>query len=307
MTENSELEIAGAPVEPRVAMPLALDPRHHAYREDLADERLLGRVEAPRFVSGTVRQINRPAVALRRRPEPTLGLETEALFGEHVTMFDEADGWAWVQLHRDRYVGYVPATALSPHVTTPTHRVRSPGTFLYNVPDIKSPPMMHLSITSPLTIVEEGERFSRTHDGMFVISRHLTETNRYARDFVDVAESLEGVPYLWGGKTRVGLDCSGLVQLSLNAAGIDAPRDSDLQRKELGAAITVNDKLEGLQRGDLVFWNGHVGIMLDGVMLLHANAHHMATVVETLPEAAGRIERAGLPILAVKRLGLPQS
>ncbi len=280
-----------------------LDPRRHAYRDDVAAETLRGKVEAERFVAGTVRQVMRAAVALRRRPAANAGLETEALFGETITVYDETNGWAWGQLTRDGYVGYLPADALSPDVRPATHKVSAIGTFLYPVPDIKSPPIMHLSITSQLAVAERTDRFYRLTTGGFVVDRHVSERDRYARDFVDIAERLIGTPYLWGGRTRVGIDCSGLVQVSMEAAGLSAPRDTDMQQADLGSEVLVPQSLEGLQRGDLVFWPGHVGIMSDGVMLLHANAHHMSVVIEPLAEAVHRIARTGSEIATIKRLG----
>lgn len=278
-----------------------LDPRRNVYREDLAAEGLRGKVEAPRFVAGAPRQVTRAAVALRRRPVASAGLETEALFGEMVTVYDEANGWAWGQLERDGYVGYLPADALSGKVCAPTHTVSALGTFLYPEPDMKAPPLMHLSITARLAVIEHTGRFYRLATGGCVVDRHVS--NRPARDFVDVAERLISVPYLWGGRTRIGIDCSGLVQLSMEAAGLAAPRDTDMQQAELGTELLVPHSLDGLQRGDLVFWAGHVGIMSDGVMLVHANAHHMAVVVEPLAEAVRRIGRTGAGITAIKRLG----
>lgn len=279
-----------------------LDPRRHAYRSDLAAESLKGKVRAERFVAGERRRVIRPAVPLRRMPSPSAGLDTEALFGETLTLYEEANGWAWVQLESDGYVGYLPADALAATGPEPTHKVRAPGTFVYPAPDIKSPPLMHLSLGARLVVVEEGERMSRLASGGYVIARHIAGIGHRARDFVAVAERMIGVPYLWGGKTRIGLDCSGLVQISLQAAGISAPRDSDMQEKELGDTVLVPKTLEGLERGDLVFWTGHVGIMADGIMLIHANAHHMAVVTETLPEAAERIARSGSEIVAIKRM-----
>lgn len=282
-----------------------LDPRLNAFRPDLADERLRGRVEATRFASGSPGQVVRSTAPLKARPSGMAGLENEVLFGERVRVFDLADGWAWVQLERDGYVGYVPADAISETVIHPTHRVQSVGTFLYPVADIKSPPLMHLSMGSEIAVAHVDSRFAHLQTGGFVIARHIAPIGRHARDFVEVAERFIGVPYLWGGRTRLGVDCSGLIQIALEAAGYRAPRDSDMQQASLGSEILVPADLEGLERGDLVFWKGHAGMMVDSVLLLHANAHHMAVAVEPLSSAIDRIAKTGLTVAAIRRLGSP--
>jgi len=292
---------ASEPPQPKPA----LDPRLHAVRPDLAALSLRGQITAPRYTAGTVRQVTRPAVPLRREPRADLGLDSEALFGELLTVYEDTGGWSWVQLHRDRYVGYIPSAALSAEIMPSTHRVKALGTFVYPAPDIKTPPMMHLSLNAELRVAERGERFARLERGGYVLLRHIAERGTFERDFVDIAERLIDTPYLWGGRTRIGIDCSGLVQISLEAAGRSCPRDSDLQMAAIGGEIAIPENLEGLERGDLVFWKGHVGIMADGVMLVHANAHHMQVVVETLPEAAARIEKLGAPLLAIRRLAEP--
>jgi cell wall-associated NlpC family hydrolase len=284
------------------AAPRPLDPRRHAFRADLAAESLRGQVAAARFTAGTPAQVARPLVPLRKAPVPAAALETEALFGEIVTVYDVAEGWAWVQLARDGYVGYLPADVLSGDIKPLTHKVKSIGTFVYAAPEIKSPPILHLSLGAELSIAETGERFSRLATGGYIFARHTAERGWRDRDFVEVAERLVYTPYLWGGRSRTGLDCSALVQLSLWACGIAAPRDSDMQRDELGENLLIPADLEGLQRGDLVFWPGHVGIMSDAIMLVHANAHHMSVVIEPLPEAAARIKGTGSEIIAIKRL-----
>ncbi len=283
--------------------PLKLDPRRNALRDTLADAALKGRADAPAFAEGRPAQIIRAAVPLRREPVAALPFETEALFGETVRVFDTSDGWAWIQLDLDRYVGYVPANTLADQIVPATHRVKATGTFVYAEPDIKSPPVQHLSLNARLAVTGSTDRFQKLTTGGFVFSRHVAELGWRDRDFVEVAERFLGTPYLWGGRTRIGLDCSALVQVSLLACGLPAPRDTDMQRDELGEGIDIPADLEGLRRGDLIFWPGHVGIMSDGIMMLHANGHHMLVVTEPLPEAAARIKSAtGHDILTIRRL-----
>jgi cell wall-associated NlpC family hydrolase len=158
-------------------------------------------------------------------------------------------------------------------------------------------------MNAALSVAEADDKFCRLEGGGFVVARHVTEKDHFARDFVEIAERFIGTPYLWGGRTHLGIDCSGLVQIALEAAGLPCARDSDMQEAELGTTVLIPETLDGLVRGDLVFWRGHVGVMADGIMLVHANAHHMAVTVETLPEAVERIARAGAKLTAIKRLG----
>jgi hypothetical protein len=279
-----------------------LDPRRNAFRSDLAAKTLERVVKAERYVAGDPAIVVRSSVPLRKSPDPSRGFETEALFGEPLTIFDEAGGWAWVQLARDGYVGYVPADALRRGIAQPTHKIHTLGTFVYGAPDIKSPPLLHLAMNALLTVRAENERFLEIEGGAYVYARHATWIDRHARDFVEIAERFIGTPYLWGGRTHLGLDCSGLVQTSLLAAGFIAPRDTDMQQSELGESVEIREDLEGLARGDLVFWKGHVGIMIDSVLMVHANAHHMQVAIEPLYEASQRIRKASGDIVAVKRL-----
>jgi cell wall-associated NlpC family hydrolase len=280
----------------------SLDPRRNAYRPDLAAEALRGTVQAPRYVAGERRQVVHSAAPVRAAPNALASWTTEALFGELVTVHEERDGWAWVQLERDGYVGYMRSAALTAQVRDPTHRVKALGTSLYPAPDIKASPWLPISMNALLCVAELGPTFTRLADGSFVPTRHIIEIDRFAPDFVAIAERFTGVPYLWGGRSRLGLDCSGLVQVALHAAGVEAPRDSDMQQAELGDEVAVASDLDGLIRGDLVFWKGHVGIMLDGFLMLHANAYHMGVVAELVSSAAGRIAAAGSTVTAIKRL-----
>jgi cell wall-associated NlpC family hydrolase len=268
-----------------------IDLRRNAARPDRADVRLKEFYPADTYVAGEPCQVRAPTLPMKKNTEHVAGLENEVLFGEAVTVFDEKDGWAWVQLQRDKYVGYVPAQGLSRESIPATHRVASIGTFIYPEPNIKTVPLAHLSLNATVAVRETNDRFATLATGGYLIARHLRDIDRNARDFVDIAERLIGTPYLWGGRTRLGFDCSGLVQLAMEAAGLDCPRDTDMQSAEVGTPIVADASYDNLVRGDLVFWPGHVGIMIDGVMLLHANGHHMSTVVEPLSQAVTRIAR----------------
>ena len=279
-----------------------MDRRRNPYRADLAAESLRGKIAAPRYVAGQARQVIDASVPLRDTPDPHASWTTEALFGERVTAYEECEGWAWVQLAGDGYVGYLPDSALSAHLHPATHRVSAIGTHLYPAADFKSAPSVPLSLNAALSVAETGPAFARLAVGRFVPVAHIAERDRFAPDFVTVAEAFIGVPYVWGGKTRLGVDCSGLLQLAMHAAGLACPRDSDMQQAEVGSVVSVAGDLGGLMRGDLVFWAGHIGIMLDAVRLLHANAHHMAVAVEPIQVAADRIARSGSTVTAVKRI-----
>lgn len=281
------------------------DPRTTPARPDLAADFLAGTVSAARYVPARERRVVAASAPLRREPRPDAPLDTEALACEAVRVFEEEEeGWAWGQLASDGYVGYLPVSTLGPPEPAPTHRVAVLRTFIYPGPSIKLPPVSALSLMAGVAVASVEGDFARLADGSAVFARHLAIVDHaLADDFVSVAERFVGVPYLWGGKTSLGIDCSGLVQLALSAAGIEAPRDSDMQERALGTPLPITEEFKGLRRGDLVFWKGHVGIMVDGANLLHANGHHMATVIEPLAVAAARIDAAGAgPVTSIKRL-----
>lgn len=280
-----------------------LDRRLTPARPDLADERLRDLVEASRFVRGVPHRVVAPSAPLRREPYPDAPLDSEALMGEAATVYDEFEGFAWGQLEADGYVGYLPAEALGPMAAAPTHRVVALRTFLYPGPSLKLPPLGHLSLGAGVTPAESKAGYARLTTGGWLFEGHLAPAGEHASDFVSVAETMLGAPYLWGGKTSLGLDCSGLVQLSLAMAGIPAPRDSDMQGAGLGYPVEPGPDFGRLRRGDLVFWRGHVGIMLDPERLLHANGHHMAVAIEPLRTAEQRIrEKTFGPITGARRL-----
>lgn len=274
-----------------------LDNRLHAYRTDLADMKLRGRINAKGFVEGVSMEVVVPIADIHREASSTAMQTTQALFGERLLAFEIRDDWVWCQLERDGYVGYIAKTFVSSELTKPTHRVSVPATFLYPLPDIKSQVAINLPMNAKLQIVASDEKFSRLSNEKFIFTKHLKPLNEFESDFVSVAEKFLDVPYYWGGKTALGLDCSGLVQTSLEVCGISSPRDTDMQETQLGQKLMVND-LDGLRRGDLVFWKGHVGIMVDQKTLLHANGHHMMTVKEPLAEAVTRIAD---PVASIRR------
>lgn len=272
-----------------ISAKVALDRRLNIFRPDLADERLKGEVEAARFVAGEAAQVSVPVVALRPKPDMAAGIDTELLLGEAVKVFERANGWAWVQADVDGYSGYLPETAIS-DVAPATHIITAPRTFLYPAAELRKPPVAALSMGSRLAFVGEeetrGTRYLMTEKGEGVIANHcLSLDQSLAEDYVSVALRFLETPYLWGGRSGFGIDCSGLVQLAMGMVGKSALRDTDMQAKSLGTEITR----EELRRGDLVFWKGHVGIMENAETLLHANGHTMNVARENLNEAIQRI------------------
>ncbi|MGV6872355.1 NlpC/P60 family protein [Pseudochelatococcus sp. B33] len=238
------------------------------------------------------RQVIAPLAPLRREPHSAAALDTEALIGERVEAAgDDGEGWVRVTLLSDGYAGYLPASALGEPVEA-THRVVVPRTFVYPGRSIKLPPLAVLPLTGRVSALAAEEQFARIRGDFgegFVYGAHLAPVAAaWESDFVTVAERFLGVPYLWGGKSALGIDCSALVQLSLAAAGVSAPRDSGPQSRELGEPLPDG---ETPQRGDLAFWPGHVGILRDADTLLHASGHHMLVVSEPLAEAMARIRR----------------
>ncbi len=266
----------------------------------VAHSSLKGVVEAERFVEGRWMMVQQPIVNLTDTPR---GKRTsQLLFGERFLVLETADGFAFGQSEKDGYVGYLVSGALTGAIDA-THWVTSPATHLYPKPDFKSPPDVALFFGSQVKVAGERDGFHRIQTGHYIPSQHLMPMRARFSDPVGVADFFLGTPYLWGGTSRWGLDCSGLVQAAYLACGIPCPRDSDQQQEGFGDFLAPD---EALQRGDLVFWDGHVGLMANDTMLLHANAHHMAVAYEPLAEAEERIAAKEFgPITARKRVALP--
>jgi cell wall-associated NlpC family hydrolase len=278
------------------------DPRLTPARPDLAAKYLEGKVKAARFVAGEEFEIIDCLAPLRRQPSSDAELSTQAMKGERVAIYDRnGEGWAWGQLNSDGYVGWLPGRALAKPFGPPTHKVTALLTFAFPGPSIKLPPIARLPLGAKLGVRRGDGVFAVTHDGWYVPQGHLGPLEVNESDFVAIAERFVGTPYLWGGKSSLGIDCSGLVQVALNAAGIGCPRDSDMQEQALGRAVPPA-QAHRLQRGDLIFWEGHVAIVRDAETIVHANAHHMATEVENTGAAIARIKAAGGEITGIRRL-----
>jgi cell wall-associated NlpC family hydrolase len=278
------------------------DPRVTPLRPDLAARYLEGKVEAARFVDGEEFEVMDGIAPVRREPFSGAALDTQALKGERVTIYDRtSEGWAWGQLHGDGYVGWLPDLALYRPGPSVTHKVTALRTFAFPGPSIKLPPVDTLPMGVRIAVMKFHEAFAVTSEGHCIPRSHIADINAMELDFVAVAERFVGTPYLWGGRSSLGIDCSGLVQTALTASGTGCPRDSDMQESGLGRALSADD-VQHLRRGDLIFWKGHVAIVRDADTIVHANAHHMATAIENTREAIARIAAAGSEVSSIRRL-----
>ncbi len=278
-----------------------LDPRLTAARPDLASAELTGLVEAERFVEPIDHQVTCPALPIRKAPDAAAAMDDQVLAGEIFAVLEERDGWAWGQSRADGYVGWVDAACLSKDVRAVDHKIAVLRTYAFSEPSIKSAPNHLLSLNARFTAGQRQGRFVEAVGLGWVVEVHAAPLDEMAGDFVAVAEAFIGAPYLWGGKESLGLDCSGLVQMSLQAAGQAIGRDADQQEAALKAAWRDVTGDPERRRGDVVFWPGHVGIMTDSEHLLHANASTMDVTLEPFSEAEARIRAAESPVRAIYR------
>jgi cell wall-associated NlpC family hydrolase len=279
------------------------DPRITAARPDLAAEHLKGTVAAEHYSVGRAVRIATEAAPLRATPDAGAPRISEALFGENAIVYDETDGWAWVQLETDHYVGWLLVDVLSAPLAKITHRVKVARTLVFPDKSIKLPPLAALPLGARVSVtssVEDG--FAELRSGGYAIARHLSAAGaEWAHDPVDVAGWFLQAPYLWGGRTALGLDCSGLVQAAFHACGIKCPRDSDQQEAVLGEPV-MGWRPQTLARNDLVFWKGHVALARGDGTLIHANAFHMQVAIEDAATCIARIAAGGSEVTSVQRL-----
>jgi cell wall-associated NlpC family hydrolase len=268
---------------------VSLDPRNTLLRDGIAARGLEGVTRAEAYADPAPMTVRAAAAGVHRAADLDSEQMDQVLFGEAFDVLAQADGFAFGQARRDGYVGYVRAEALAPRGAAPTHRVSAIRTYAFAEPDIKSRALGPFSINSLVTVEGREGRFAKAVGSGWFVEAHLSPIGAFESDFVAVAERFLGAPYLWGGRESLGVDCSGLVQQALFACGRACPRDTD-QQERMGRATNAED----LARGDLVFWKGHVAIMLDAARILHANAFHMATAIEPLSVTCARYVEGGV-------------
>lgn len=271
-----------------------MDRRLTPFSGRIALDSLRGQVDAPAFTAGESAAVAWPLVDLLTRPDGAR--DRQLPLGAALTVVDRQDSWAFVQARRDGYCGWLPSVAIGPAIT-PTHWIAAPASHAYAAPKVQAPDRFALPMGAALEVTAAEGTFAATQVG-FVPLAHLRPIGEQLNEPAEVALMFLGAPYLWGGNSHAGLDCSGLVQIAFHACGRDCPGDSDLQQA-IGTALPADAPLT---RNDLIFWKGHVALMLDSTRLIHANGHSMSVAIELLDQATRRIStQGGGPVTARRR------
>lgn len=278
---------------------MSLDPREFAYKSDLAAEYLREIIEADKYSLGETFRIITNVVPMRRCASNSSERVSELLFGEEIIIFETSDEWAWGQSQTDGYVGYVSKNSISNQLRQGTHEVSALRTFVFDEPNIKANVVACLSMTSRIKITDVKNSFSYIESLGWVFEKSICCIGNLELDAVSVAQRYTGTPYLWGGRSSIGIDCSALVQLSLSRVGVLAPRDTDQQAKSVGKFI--GDDTTELQRGDLIYMKGHVAIATTPNTILHANAFHMSVEEEGIDKFLHRLSKHNIQISHVRR------
>lgn len=277
-----------------------LDKKLNPYRDDIAAIKLKGEVIAQEFREPVKYQITSPRAKLSIKPENNAEQETEILYGEIFEVYEIKDGFAWGQATLDNYVGYVEAKHLSDNIFEPKYKIKAQVTHAFEMPRVQAKINATLSINSFVNITDKTENGYIYCEGLgYIYGDHICPIDEYYKDPIETAERFLELPYTWGGKSGMGVDCSGLVQSAFSACGIFYPRDAYMQEK-IGTEISFGNQ----EKADLVFWKGHVAICIDKDTIIHANAHHMKTAIEPLEVAIKRTEAKGIPVTSIKRFSV---
>ena len=274
------------------------DPRITLARAELAPAACEGVVRANAYARLRRARVSAFTTPLRSAPNPAAEQVSQLLYGEAFDVLREEGAFAWGQARRDGYVGWAETTALGGELHEASHWVRAPRAAVLQRPAIRAPTVGVLGMNAMVRVAGESDAFCEVAGLGWVAKTHLAEVGSGFGVPSRIALTFRGAPYVWGGRDSAGLDCSGLIQHSLHAAGLACPRDAD-QQAALGREVPA----DALLSGDLVAWRGHIGMMLDAGRLIHANAHHMAVAIEPLAVAVARIAAAGSgPPIAYRRL-----
>lgn len=279
-----------------------LDKSLNPYRDDLAAQYLKGQVNAGNFVAPKLHQIKCDYAYLKTAPDTSSPNVSEVFFGELVDIYEIKNDFAWVQLKRDNYVGYLPFECVSTEIIEANKKINTIRSFAFSIPKVQGEIKNILPLNSLVKATDRVENGFVYCDGLgFIYLKHLCDLDEYAANPVELAKYFLKTPYAWGGRQALGIDCSGLIQTIHEACGINLPRDARMQEK-MGELIIPSPDFSNLKAGDLLFWQGHVAMMIDNENIIHANSFHMCVEIEPLAQTIKRYDGLGLGLRSVRRI-----